>query len=257
MMLKESVIHRVRGALSKRGIVIQREIPADFAASTVETIDLVRPYTMTSVERIEAVCSAIDYIVRYDIPGAIVESGAWMGGSSMAAARSLVRHGVQDREISLFDTFEGIPEPGEHDAIIGSDHETMLKWWKKENQKLGETGWLEAPVEAVRENMRLTGYDPEKVHLVKGLVEDTIPASAPEQIALLRLDTDWYASTKLEMEVLFPRLAPGGVLIVDDYGFTEGARKAVDEFLATFPEPVFLHRIDSCGRLAIMPGRQA
>ena len=254
-MITDGVKQRIRDALGKRGLTLQREYGADFSSSTVETIQAVRPYTMTTVERIEAVCSATEYVLRYDIPGAFVESGVWKGGSSMAAALTLVKNGVADREMYLYDTFEGIPAPGEHDALIGSDHESMRTWWEKENSKPGEAPWLEAPVDQVRAAMGSTGYDLDRVHLIPGLVQDTIPATAPEQIALLRLDTDWYESTKVELEVLFPRLSPGGVLIVDDYGFTEGARKAVDEFLATYQEPVFLHRIDSCGRLVIKPGR--
>jgi hypothetical protein len=254
--VKEAIKRKARTTLSKRGLSLQREIGSDFSEATVDTIAKVRPYTMTSVERIEAVCSATEYILRYDIPGAFVESGVWMGGSSMAAALTLVRHGVTDRAFHLFDTFEGIPAPGEHDALIGSDHESLMKWWNKENAKReGGSAWLDAPVEKVEANLASTGYPVANVHCHPGLVEDTVPAHAPEQIAFLRLDTDYYSSTKTELDVMFPRLAPGGVLIIDDYGFTAGTRKAVDEFLDTYPEPVFLHRIDTCGRLAIKLGR--
>lgn len=247
---------KLREALTKRGLTITREFGTDLSPETVDTINRVRPFTMTTVARIEAVISATEYILRYDIPGAFVESGVWLGGSSMAAATTLVRHGRSDRDFYLFDTFEGIPAPGEHDALIGGDHDSLMQWWSKENARLrkdGERPWLDAPVEKVRENMASTGYDLDRVHTFPGLVEDTVPGNAPEQIAFLRLDTDYYSSTKVELEVMFERLSPGGVLIVDDYGFTEGARKAVDEYLATFPEPVFLHRIDTCGRLAIKP----
>jgi O-methyltransferase len=250
--VRETLKRKAREVLSKRGLTLAPELGPDFSERTVETIRTVRPHTMTTVERIEAVCSATEYIVKYDIPGAFVESGVWMGGSSMAAARTLVQQGVTDRDLYLFDTFEGIPAPGEDDGLIGSDV-SLKEWWEQENSK-DAPAWLDAPVDQVRSNMLSTGYPAERLHLVKGLVEDTIPASAPEQIAFLRLDTDWYSSTKVEMELLFPRLSPGGVLIVDDYGFTEGARKAVDEFLAAYPHPVFLHRIDVCGRLAIKPG---
>lgn len=254
-MMREAVQHKLRTALSKRGLSIQREIGSDFSESTVDTIQRVRPFTMTTVERIEAVCTATEYILRYDIPGAFVESGVWLGGSSMAAALTLVKNGVTDRDFHMFDTFEGIPAPGEHDALIGGDHESLMKWWNKENAKRdGGAAWLDAPVEKVRENMASTGYDLAHVHTHPGLVEDTVPANAPEQIAFLRLDTDYYSSTKVELEVMFPRLSPGGVLIIDDYGFTAGTRKAVDEFLETYPDPLFLNRIDTCGRLVIKPG---
>jgi hypothetical protein len=84
-----------------------------------------------------------------------------------------------------------------------------------------------------------------------GKVEDTIPADIPEKIALLRLDTDWYESTKHELIHLFPRLQKGGVLIIDDYGFWKGARKAVDEYFAENNIQILLNRIDDTGRMAI------
>jgi hypothetical protein len=89
---------------------------------------------------------------------------------------------------------------------------------------------------------------------VKGKVEDTIPRAAPKQIALLRLDTDWYESTYHELKHLYPRLVPGGVLILDDYGHWEGARRAVDQYFEEERIRLFLHRIDYAGRLAIKPG---
>lgn len=248
----ETVKERIRAGLSKRGVAIHREFPADMSQDTVETIRAVRPFTMTTVARIEAVCSATEYVLKHDIPGAFVESGVWMGGSSMAAASTLVKHGVTDREMYLFDTFEGIPAPGEHDGLVG-DWRSVEEWWETENAKPDSAPFLDAPVETVRANMALTGYDLNRVHLVPGLVQETLPVSAPEQIAFLRLDTDWYESTKVELELLFPRLSVGGVLIIDDYGYTKGARKAVDEYLRDYPHPVFLHRIDSSGRLAIKP----
>ena len=87
--------------------------------------------------------------------------------------------------------------------------------------------------------------------MVPGLVEDTVPSQAPEVIALLRLDTDWYKSTWHELEHLYPRLSVGGVLIIDDYGHWEGARRAVDEFIEAKGLRLFLSRIDYTGRLAI------
>ena len=252
VLLKESIKKRAREALSRRGLTLQPEMAADFSPSTVETIEFVRPHTMTTVERVEAVISATEYISRAGIPGAFVESGVWLGGSSMAAARTLVGLGDTSRELYLYDTFEGIPSPGEHDGLIGHDVD-IKELWDSENAG-GGAAWLDAPVEKVRANMVSTGYPSERLHLVPGYVQDTIPATAPSQVAFLRLDTDWYESTKVELEVLFPRLSPGGVMIIDDYGFTAGCKKAVDEYFAAYPEPVYLHRIDVCGRLVLKPG---
>ena len=260
MNMRQGVKTRVRNTLSKRGLTLHREIGADFPEATVDTINAVRPYTMTTVARIEAACSAAEYVVRNKIPGAFVESGVWLGGSSMAAALTLIKNGVTDRDFYLFDTFEGMPPPGDEDALIGSDNESIRAWWEAENERLtkdGEAPWLHASVDTVRENMALTGYDLDHVHLIAGLVEDTVPASAPDRIAFLRLDTDFYSSTKVELETMFPRLSPGSIMIVDDYGYTEGTRKAVDDYFASYPDPVYFHRVDACARLMIKPGLAA
>jgi len=107
-----------------------------------------------------------------------------------------------------------------------------------------------SPLEEVKRNMEATGYPPAQISYIKGKVEDTLPAEAPAQIAVLRLDTDWYESTRHELVHLYPRLSPGGVLIIDDYGYWTGARKAVDEY---FRDSLFLGRIDDTGRIAIKP----
>lgn len=252
MGIKQQAAGWAAKQLRSRGWSVSRQYGADLSPETVETIRFVRPFTMTTVERIEAVISATRYVVENGIEGDFVESGVWMGGSVMAAARTLVELGSTDRDLYLYDTYEGLPPPGVQDAIIGSD-KSAEEIFAAKNAKSGDKPFLEAPIEIVRANLQRTGYPMDRVHLVKGLVEDTIPHTAPERIALLRLDTDWYSSTKVEMDTLFPRLTAGGILIVDDYGYLEGPRKAVDEHLATYPRPVFLHRIDSAGRVAVKP----
>ena len=102
--------------------------------------------------------------------------------------------------------------------------------------------------------MRKTTYAPERLHFIKGKVQDTLTSSAPGSIALLRLDTDWYASTKHELQVLYPRLAKGGILILDDYGEWEGVRQAADEYFATLGNDApLLHRIDCACYMAVKP----
>ncbi len=213
------------------------------------TIEFVRPYTMTSSERIRALCSAVRYIEEARIDGAIVECGVWRGGSMMAVARTLLSRDAAQRELFLFDTFEGMTEPGPHDiAITGESAASLLKGVaRSEEDKL----WCYAPVERVARALALTEYPKERIHMVAGRVEDTLQAAAPERIALLRLDTDWYESTKHELDVLFPRLRQGGVLIIDDYGHWQGARRAVDEYVRDQGIKLFLHPIDYTGRIGI------
>ncbi|PZS36864.1 MAG: macrocin O-methyltransferase, partial [Pseudonocardiales bacterium] len=146
---------------------------------------------------------------------------------------------------------EGMTKPTEADL----DVQGLKAADEFERTKTGEDSstWVEVPLSEVQKNVATTGYPESLVHYVKGKVEETLPEQAPEKIAFLRLDTDWYESTKHEMETLWPRLAPGGVLIVDDYGHWKGSRQAVDEYIAENNLAILLNRIDYTGRLAIKP----
>ena len=112
--------------------------------------------------------------------------------------------------------------------------------------------WAIASLEDVQAGMAETGYPAERVHFHQGLVEDTIPAQAPEQIAILRLDTDWYASTRHELDHLYDRVPSGGVILIDDYGYWQGAQEAVDEFLERTGRALLLLPMAS-GRITVKP----
>lgn len=221
----------------------------DLHPDVLETIQVVRPFTQTSPERIAALCEATKYIQRAKIPGQIVECGVWRGGSMMTVARTLLAAQSTERHLYLFDTFEGMTEPTAEDVSTKGDRAEQLM--AEQSPDDPESVWCVSSLDEVRQHMESTSYPTEKVHYIPGRVEDTLPGGAPEQIALLRLDTDWYESTRHEMEQLFPRLMPGGVLIIDDYGHWAGARKAVDEYLATHNIPLLLNRIDYTGRIGV------
>lgn len=226
----------------------ERYLP-DVPPVLVDTYKKVRPYTMTSPERIFSLCEAVKYIQGKNIEGDIVECGVWKGGSMMAIAETLLGVGDTSRDLYLFDTFEGMPPPTKDDVdIAGVTAESLLDRSDKESD---ESVWCRATLDVVKKVLGSTGYPSEKVHFIKGMVEQTIPRFVPEKIALLRLDTDWYESTKHEMEHLFPRLSKGGVLIIDDYGHWQGARKAVDEYLEKNAVKILLNRIDYTGRIAV------
>jgi hypothetical protein len=167
----------------------------------------------------------------------------------MAAALTLLRLGAVDRELYLLDTFEGMTEPGEEDLKHSGERAADLL----ADEAGGAHVQAAASIEDVRAALYGTGYPEDRIHLVQGPVEETVPEHAPGEIALLRLDTDWYASTKHELLYLYPRLVRGGVLIVDDYGYWQGARKAVDEYLAENDISLLLNRIDSSARIALKP----
>jgi O-methyltransferase len=223
----------------------------DVSAADVETMVAVAPYTMTSPDRVFALAGAVRYLARRGIAGAIVECGVWKGGSMLAAARTLAVLGDTARELYLFDTYEGMPPPSEHDvAFDGTPAQAALA---AANPADAWSVWCRAPLDGVKAVMRQSGYPAERIHYVQGRVEDTVPGQAPDAIALLRLDTDWHGSVAHALEHLYPRLASGGVLIIDDYGHWRGARKATDEFIARTPGFGLLTRIDYTGRLAVKP----
>jgi hypothetical protein len=227
-----------------------KPLPADYDDEAKKIIRAVRPRTMTGPDKVFALIQAVRYVTRHRIPGAVVECGVWRGGSMQAIGRTLLALGDTSRELYLFDTFEGMPPPSERDTRT-SDERTAAELLAEEARE-SSLVWAVASLEDVQEGMAEVGYPPERVHYVKGRVEATIPEQAPGEISILRLDTDWYESTKHELEHLYPRLVSGGVVLFDDYGYWDGAREAVDEFLDTTGERLLLHRMAS-GRLAVKP----
>jgi O-methyltransferase len=228
---------------------VERDIPADFSPDTVATIEAARPFTFTSAEALEALCQATRYLARAHIPGAFVECGVRQGGSVIAMARTLLGQGVDDRDLYLFDTFGTIP------STTGPEDVDFLGVRGRDYEKLAEAS-PSSPPEEVRRLVEATGYPSSRIQCVVGLVEETIPSSAPDVIALLRLDTDYYASTKHELTWLFPRISHGGVLVIDDYGHQQGCRKATDEYLDELSKRnvhVLLQRVDYKVRLAVVP----
>ena len=223
---------------------------ADLTDREINIVESVKPYTLTSEERIAALMNAVAYIAEHKIPGDVAECGVWRGGSMMAAALALIYHGDSSRHLYLYDTFEGMPEPTNHDTSFdGRSAQSQL-----DRDPAGTGVWCRSPLEDVRTNVLSTGYPEERVHFVQGKVEETLPAIKPDRLALLRLDTDWYTSTKHELIHLFPILHPRGLLFIDDYGHWQGARQAVDEYLRENKLALYLHRVDYTCRVALRGG---
>jgi hypothetical protein len=240
---------RTRGWEKAAGQVAQTWDPAVEATQRA-----VAPYTLTSPERVGALVEAVRYVVAAQLPGAFVECGVWRGGSALAVLRTLVELGVHDREVWLYDTFTAMPSPTDRDVDLHGVSALQMHAAYAADPSVLDPAYDYLPLDEVRGLLLATGYPAEQVRFVQGLVEQTVPAQAPDRIALLRLDTDYYTSTKHELEHLAPRLCPGGVLLVDDYGHWRGSKDATDEWLATLPHPLLLQRIDYAARLAVMPG---
>lgn len=242
-----SGLHRVGFELVRRADPAPAPLPPDLDDRTLATIEAVRRYTLTETDRIATLVAAVRHVAVHRIPGALVECGVWRGGSMLAIARTLVEQGETDRDLYLYDTFDRMPPPADRDVDVWGNPASSYFDGPVDPHDTDHYRYL--PMEEVRSVVLSSGYPPARVHLVQGLVEETIPSVAPERIALLRLDTDWYSSTAHEMRHLYPRIVDQGFLLVDDYGQFLGARDAVDEHLADVVPAPFLHRIDFTGRL--------
>jgi O-methyltransferase len=229
---------------NRLGYRVSRLYGPDLGPELRATIAAARPHTTTQNDAIVSLHDTVAHVVDVGIPGALVECGVWKGGSLLVMARTLVERGVTDRDLYGFDTFTGMPAATQkdvrYDGMLGTDPSSM-------NLDVAPSA------EHVRELVLTSCYPAHRLHLVEGPVEETVPAAAPAEIALLRLDTDWYESTRHELEHLYPRLSPGGILIVDDYGHWEGARQATDEYFTTLDRRPFLSRVDYAVRLAVKP----
>lgn len=222
----------------------------DFDPDFMEIYERCKTATMTSIERMYALYKAVEYIVDADIPGDFVECGVWRGGSVMLMAATLVAKGKTDRRIFLYDTFSGMAPPTAADLdYAGQSADHLLA--ATQNQK-EELIWCLAPLDEVKKNLATIEYPFQQYVFVEGKVEETIPGTVPSSASLLRLDTDWYESTRHELEHLYPILSHSGVMIIDDYGHWRGSRQAVDEYFDG-PRKILLNRIDYTGRIAVKP----
>lgn len=245
--------HRLKRLLKKPAE--KPEPKAELPEDIQEIANAVRHLTMTSDERICALVEAVRYVITRDISGAFVECGVWRGGSVLTIILTLQALNISNRDIYLYDTFEGMPQPTDKDT---SQFAGAAKDIWETNVAEGRAPFGDAFSEEyfnfddVKATILGSGYPPQHIHFVKGKVETTIPDIAPDKIALLRLDTDWYESTRHELVHLYNRIPSAGVLLIDDYGHWNGCRQAVDEFFARDDiAPVLLNRIDYTGRLAI------
>ncbi|RJO60134.1 macrocin O-methyltransferase [candidate division WS5 bacterium] len=246
---------QLRRFLEHRGCVLlyKGQVEPDFLADLTNDekviIAATAERTMLQPHNVAQLCRCIEYIVRHNIPGAIVECGVWRGGAVLAILRTLLRLGVTDREVFLFDTFAGMTAPTEHDVSWRGECATSAH--AARGGYSGGSDWARASLEDVKDGVMSVGYPAERIRFVQGRVEDTIPTQAPEQLSLMRLDTDWYESTKHELIHLYPRLSHGGVIIIDDYGAWAGSRRATDEYIAETGARLLLVRSDMTVRYAV------
>ena len=249
--MKKILNSLIRPAIRMLGIDVVRypSVPMDFDELNRNIFHMVQQHTLTGPERVNALVESVKYVVANEIEGDFVECGVWKGGSAMAMALALNELNDETREIYLYDTFSGMTSPtGVDISYVG---EFATKKFSRTKTSAESSNWALSPLEEVTQNVMSTGYPLEKFHFIKGMVENTIPENIPGKIALLRLDTDWYKSTKHELTHLFPLLSQNGVLIVDDYGHWKGCRKAVDEYMQENNICMLLNRIDYTCRVGV------
>ena len=237
-----------------RSRTADRQFPVEFSDDDRRIVEFVtsNELTMVSRERLFTTLMACQYVARQGIPGDFVECGVWRGGNSIVAA-DVFRRLAPRKALHLFDTFAGMTAPSARDVDqqgVSADAEFIR------GQRVDCNEWCYASIAEVKANFAMGHLGQCDVHYVKGDVLETLrlEENVPDSISVLRLDTDWYESTKLELEVLYPRLVDGGVLIVDDYGHWGGAKQAVDEYFANRPRP-FLQYTDYTGRVAVKVAR--
>ena len=198
---REGLRTMIRSAVRRLGFRTSRPAaesrPPDLEPEFWPLHEACRHATMTSTERLYALYEAVEYAVRHNVPGDFVECGVWRGGSVMMMALALQKFGAT-RTIHCFDTFEGMPAP----TVADVRHETgesAASILSRTRRREDDHMWAVAALDLVKRNVESTGYPRGLVAYHQGRVEDTLPARAPESIALLRLDTDWYESTRQEV----------------------------------------------------------
>jgi hypothetical protein len=231
---------------------VETEFPVEISSEDKELINYVlgNSLSMVSVLGLCATLKAAKYVAENKIEGDFVECGVWRGGNAMIAAEVFRRHGL-DKKVFLFDTFSGMTRPSDDDIDVDGTPSALDRYMLEDRNTYNN--WCYAPIDEVRTNFFNRGLLSKNVVFIKGPVEQTLAldANVPLRISVLRLDTDWYSSTKLELEILFPKITSGGCLIIDDYGKWSGSKKATDEYFQTLNPKPLLNVVDSNIRIAI------
>ena len=201
---------------------------------------VVYPNTMCSREQVTELNNLLEKTIINEIKGDIIECGTWRGGLACLMLKSIIDKKL-NKKLYIYDTFSGMPQPTNVDVSFDGESavDQFTKLYKEGNDTVK---WCRAGIEVVSKNLeKVTNNFETYSVLVKGKVENTLflEENLPKQICLMRLDTDWYKSTKIELETVYPRLSVGGIIIVDDYNHWQGQQKAVDEFFNKLPSDTY------------------
>lgn len=232
--------------------VYPNNFPVEFTKQDVEILKYVnsKDITMIGIPRMIANVKAAKYVVENNIKGDFVECGVWRGGSTLLV-KLIFEEYNHDSNVWLFDTFQGFTPPSEIDTNSISGTKAIEKF--KLNQREDHNEWCYSPIEEVKKNFIDANVNMQQVKFIVGDVMKTIPENKDKigDISFLRLDTDWYESTKTELVNLYPQITKNGFLIIDDYGHWKGSQKATDEYFLSFKNKPFMSIIDNSSRLII------
>jgi len=238
------IFFKIFGLKKKIIFSLEKLIP-EISETEKNIIEACGKYSMTSKLRMYVLSQAIKYVKNENIEGDFVECGIWKGGNIILFNKFNLLYDLK-KKIYGFDTFEGMSEPNELDKHNNIAAKELAKSYGIKKMSDWCYCSYDEVIKNISENTKI-----DNIFLIKGNVEQTLleEKNLPEKISILRLDTDWYASTKIELEVLYNKLVKGGILIIDDYGHWQGARKAVDEYFKN--KNIWLHYVDYTCRYII------
>jgi len=214
---------------------IVKRSPFDPAARKIGRDYSIHAHTLVGFERLENIQYCVETVVSENVPGDLIETGAWRGGSCIFMRGVLKALGVEDRVVWVADSFEGLPKPNAE--IYPDDDGNRLHTYDE----------LSIPLETVKDTFARYGLLDDQVKFLKGWFRDTLPDAPIEKLAILRLDGDMYESTMDALKSLYDRVSPSGFIIVDDYGAYDYCRKAVHDFREQREISAEIHRIDWTG----------
>jgi O-methyltransferase len=215
---KHLLFQPARRWLAGKDMEVIRHVPFDQQQRAEGRDWPARAESMAGLKRLDNLQFCVTDALRRGVPGDLIETGAWRGGVTIFMRAILEAYGDPDRRVWVADSFQGLPKPDPErwPAEAGDEHWTVEQ--------------LAVPLEEVQANFARYGLLDERVRFLPGWFKDTLPTAPIERLAVLRLDGDMYGSTMEALDALYPKLSPGGYVIIDDYGAIPQCKEAVTDF---------------------------
>ena len=209
--------------------------------SDEEILKICAPFTMTTILRQKQTLESVQYIIENTIEGDLIELGVWKGGSIMIMIYKLLQLGITNRHIHLYDTFNGMTQPSINDVDVHGAKAIDI------SRYIDLDKWCLSPYDEVYNNIKSTNYPMEYIHFHIGDIMNVQINDIPKQIALLRIDNDWYELHKFELPLFEPNVTQKGIITSDDYSYWSGCKKAIDDYLINKYGTYNIIQIDDCG----------